>query len=187
MLGVFKNERIIPNLGGLEGVKSEIASSGTRKANPEASTNFFPSYFLIGFMPHPVPRPSTELINSEKRKAQIFQFIHNSPRGGVCQGLLEDMAAADLALFLDAIKFQVFSPAFLSFAAEMLGELLPLEKVHRYLAPLLNHREPIVREGAIYGYEPFLEDPLVREIIEHTSQKDPSKGVRRAATNVLEE
>jgi hypothetical protein len=187
MLGVFRNEPIIPNLVRLEDIKSDIVSTSTRKASAEASTGFFPSYSLAGLIPYTIQTPTIQLVNSENRKAQIFQFINNSARGGVCQGLLEDMAADDLGLFLDAIKFQVFSPAFLSFAAEMLGDLLSLEQAHLYLAPLLHHQEPIVREGAIYGYEPFIADSRIRKTIERIAQTDSSAGVRQAAKGILEE
>jgi hypothetical protein len=124
--------------------------------------------------------------NATARIAQVQYYIDQSPCGGLCQGLLEDLAVQDLALFLDAVRFEVFSPAFLSFAAEMLGGLLSLEQAHLYLSPLLHHQEPIVREGAVYGYEPFVTDSRIGKTIERIAQADSSPGVRQAARTILE-
>jgi HEAT repeat protein len=73
----------------------------------------------------------------------------------------------------------------LTFAAEELGEEAPEEIAVPALLPLLEHKSPVVREGAIYGLAHHLSNEKVKTKLDELAQKDTSPGVREAASDVL--
>lgn len=72
----------------------------------------------------------------------------------------------------------------LTFIAEDLGKRNPPPL--RYLAALARHSSPIVREGAVYGMAPHVGVSSVRGMLKDMSARDPSPGVREAASEALE-
>jgi HEAT repeat protein len=76
-------------------------------------------------------------------------------------------------------------PGYLTLAAEALGESIH-EAVVPGLLKLLEHETPMVREGAIFGLQKHPRKEAIGRLRE-LSQSDPSKGVRVAAQNALED
>ena len=77
-------------------------------------------------------------------------------------------------------------PALLTFAAEAAGRIANSALVVFTLLPLLQHADPVVREGAIYGLEPHLERSLeAREALRSMVRLEPSAGVKAAIEEAL--
>ena len=75
----------------------------------------------------------------------------------------------------------------LTYACELLKTASPTEKAANgstavsFLLRMSRHDSPIVREGAVYGLEGHLSQPLVLEKLMDMAANDPSEGVREAA------
>lgn len=77
------------------------------------------------------------------------------------------------------------SDADLTFAAEIAGGMADSAMVRPVLLDLLDHANPVVREGAIYGLAHHLDEPT-RQRLRKVSSEDPSHGVRTAARDALD-
>lgn len=87
-------------------------------------------------------------------------------------------------LLLEIIRNGKLEPASLTYAAEYAGQIENSEQVRDALMPLLHYPNPVVREGAIYGLANHIEH--IRIILKIVSEHDPSRAVRNAARDVLE-
>lgn len=77
-------------------------------------------------------------------------------------------------------------PSLLTFAAEAAGRIANTTLVVCTLLPLLQHADPVVREGAIYGLEPHLDASLeARETLRSMVTLEPSPGVKAAIEDAL--
>jgi hypothetical protein len=74
----------------------------------------------------------------------------------------------------------------LTFAAEIAGRIGDHSSVRRALVALLDHREAVVREGAVYGLTRHVDD-VARARLRRLAQDDSSEAVRTAALDVLDE
>lgn len=74
-------------------------------------------------------------------------------------------------------------PAELTFAAEIAGSLTDAKQP---LLTLLEHVNPVVREGAVYGLSSFVGDPAIRDRLYQLSLSDPSPAVATSAAEALE-
>lgn len=76
--------------------------------------------------------------------------------------------------------------ALLTFAAEAAGRIANTALVVGTLLPLLQHPDPVVREGAIYGLEPHLDASIeARDALRSMVRLEPSAGVRGAIEDAL--
>jgi len=75
-------------------------------------------------------------------------------------------------------------PAELTFAAALGDSQTTL--ACSCLLRLLAHKEPVVREGAIYGLQGHLRSPGVKERLARVAESDPREGVRLAAQDSLD-
>jgi HEAT repeat protein len=73
----------------------------------------------------------------------------------------------------------------LTFAAEIAGGISDSSAVRPALIRLLDHPNPIVREGAIYGLSNHIDD-ATRRRLRKIADKDPSRSVRTAAGDALD-
>jgi HEAT repeat protein len=83
----------------------------------------------------------------------------------------------------------ILEPPLLTYAAEYLGEIENeglAERVVETLLRLTENSSALVREGAIYGLEDYLDRPNVAERLTTIATTDPSAGVRAAAQEALE-
>lgn len=73
----------------------------------------------------------------------------------------------------------------LTYLAEDLGQRDPPPV--RYLAALVGHRDPVVREGAVYGLAYAVSrDDRARPVLERVAEIDANEWVRNAAREALE-
>ncbi|MGN6109036.1 MAG: HEAT repeat domain-containing protein [Kofleriaceae bacterium] len=100
-----------------------------------------------------------------------------------------DLARTDPKRLLKLISGNRLAFHDLTFAAEAAGKIAQADdEVVHVLLPLLEHRSPLVREGAIYGLSPFATSrQWVMMRLECIAAKDPSPGVREAAREALYE
>jgi hypothetical protein len=75
-------------------------------------------------------------------------------------------------------------PWTLTFLAEALGRREPAPL--RWLELLAGHKDPLVREGAIYGLARHVDVPRVREVLEVMSKTDANPEIRTAASEAIE-
>lgn len=102
-------------------------------------------------------------------------------RGEVlCEDLFERLADVDPARLV-ALLASDMSPTMLTFAAEFAGRVESSETVVPALLRLLEHAEPVVREGAVYGLGRHAAYPGVLAALKVRAERDPSPGVREAA------
>lgn len=87
---------------------------------------------------------------------------------------------------LRLVDSKLLTPPTLTFAAEISGRIADSQGVRLVLVPLLDHPHALVREGAIYGLLEHV-DPDVLGELTTLAERDPSPGVRQAATNTLDE
>jgi len=78
-------------------------------------------------------------------------------------------------------------PALLTYAAEVVGEMLPGPLAIPVLLGLLGNNSQLVREGAALGLGFHAEDPLVHQTLAALAEHEPNKGVREAAAGGLED
>lgn len=73
----------------------------------------------------------------------------------------------------------------LTYLAEAIGESADSECVRKVLLPLLQHRDAVVREGAVYGLSNHIDEAVRREL-QSVAEYDYSPAVRTAAREALE-
>jgi hypothetical protein len=103
-----------------------------------------------------------------------------------CEDMFEWMADNEPGALLELIRGGTLEYYDLTFAAEIAGRIADHSAVVQVLMPLLDHPEPVVREGAIYG----LARHVIAEVIERIrdiAANDNSPGVRKAARGLLED
>jgi hypothetical protein len=107
---------------------------------------------------------------------------------GYCQEVFETLAARNPNELLDIVLQSRGPTSRLTYAAEILGRDVPTAAVANALMRVLReHPSPLVREGAILGLAHHLHRSGVRDSLAKAAQADPSPGVRRAATETLED
>jgi hypothetical protein len=77
-------------------------------------------------------------------------------------------------------------PSQMTFALEALADCKDASLAVPCLLRVLTHPSSLVREGAVYGLEAYLDYPGIRERLAALSREDPREGVRLAATEALE-
>lgn len=107
---------------------------------------------------------------------------------GPCEAMFEHLAAEAPQELLDMIAGGTLHHCTLTFAAEWAGKVPEehLESARRVLLPLLEHAQPIVREGAVYGLASNLNEDVVKRL-KALAESDPSPGVRAAAESATDE
>jgi len=103
-----------------------------------------------------------------------------------CEDAFEYLADGFPEGLLALIRSGRLEAADLTFAAEIAGRLPDHSAIRSALVPLLSHREAVVREGAIYGLTRHI-DAAVRTTLERLAGGDPSRAVRTAAADALDE
>jgi hypothetical protein len=73
----------------------------------------------------------------------------------------------------------------ITFAAESLSLAKPSAIILETLLTLLNNRNEMIRESAIYGLYPYYKILKVKEALAHTFNNDPSVTIRNFAKNAL--
>lgn len=108
-------------------------------------------------------------------------------RGRYCEAFFEELAQEDHPELGRIISDGLLTPGGLSLAAEAMGRGRDRGRTERVLLPLLRHRSPMVREGAIQGLSagPISDEAL--EQLRVTASNDPSPAVREAAAEALEQ
>ena len=105
---------------------------------------------------------------------------------GPCEDMFEYLSTHDPQALLQMIDDGTLRPGHLTYAAEWAGKLVDSTSVRRTLLPLLQHKSPLVREGAIYGLARHMNDEI-RQLIVNLAKDDSSEGVRDVAQSLLEE
>jgi NAD(P)-dependent dehydrogenase (short-subunit alcohol dehydrogenase family) len=99
---------------------------------------------------------------------------------------LEALAVSNASELVRLATTHSEDPVLVSRVAEALAHSTGGVDVLAFLAGLLAHRRPFVRESALYGLAPFLErEHELRRAVESLSTQDTSPGVREAAAEVL--
>lgn len=104
----------------------------------------------------------------------------------LCEALFEFLARRFPADLLQLVRGNVLTPPALTFAAEIAGGTSNDAAVRDALIPLLRHESALVREGAIYGLRNDVH-LTVKDTLKDLAERDPSLGVRQAASDVLDE
>lgn len=91
------------------------------------------------------------------------------------------------ATLLHLLAAQQLGGAHLSWAAEEAGRItaLPAGVIVAAVTPLLTHVTPYVREGAVYGLQPFLHRADVWAAVVTVARSDPSPTMREVAEEAL--
>lgn len=100
-----------------------------------------------------------------------------------CEHECERLAQENPERLAEWIASGTLAAAQLTFAAEHLGTWEDSERVRAVLVPLLDHAQPIVREGALYGLSQHLDEPT-RALVLRLADTDASWAVRMAARGV---
>jgi hypothetical protein len=103
--------------------------------------------------------------------------------------MLDKLAVENPLHLLEIVDSDILEPPLLTYAAEYLGEIENeglAERVVETLLRLTENSSALVREGAIYGLEDYLDRPNVAERLTTIATTDPSAGVRAAAQEALE-
>jgi hypothetical protein len=100
--------------------------------------------------------------------------------------VFREMAAVQPEKLVEWIGEGTFKNGLLTRAAEALGQSDKPDVVVPCLMRLLEHEASVVREGAVYGAENFLNIPEVRHKIEEMAAEESSQGVRTAAAEALD-
>ena len=113
---------------------------------------------------------------------------------GPCRALFEALAEESIDDLIALCRSDCLEPCDLTFAAETLGreaeEHFRKVSASNTLVYLLNHKNTVVREGALYGlyYLLGLKDNTddFDCILKEVARKDPSATIRKIANNLLE-
>lgn len=97
---------------------------------------------------------------------------------------LEDLAKNNPNLFIELIISEKLNPSSLTFATEILGTINQ-DKVIPILINLSKYDSNLVREGAVYGLENFIDNKIVFDRLKEMAEEDQSPGVRDSADDVL--
>lgn len=82
------------------------------------------------------------------------------------------------------IHYSPDRPWSLTFYAEDLADE-PSEKAVPELIKLLQHKDAVVREGALYGSSSHIHNGDIYLLVKAIAKKDESRGVRQVATDLL--
>jgi hypothetical protein len=104
---------------------------------------------------------------------------------GYSENLFQKLAETNPDELINLVTSGRLGPADLTFAAEVIGRVLPSTGSLDVLFELLQNEAPLVREGAAYGLYHHLSQDGVRERLQILSEKDPSPEVRAAILDVL--
>lgn len=105
--------------------------------------------------------------------------------GAAGEAIFEQWATDSPERLIQAMCGGKLRPTLLTFAAEIAGNHLPSEQIVPALLGLLEHADPIVREGAIYGLA-YHEGENISAALRKIVESDSSPGVREAATCALD-
>lgn len=102
--------------------------------------------------------------------------------------LMEWLRLADPDGLLALIKSKALQPEELTVALECLAETdLSYRRIVSALLPFLNHREILVREGALYGLLVFIDqDKRVRQAVEYLAEHEDVHVIRQTCQDVLD-
>jgi len=126
--------------------------------------------------------PSSLLLVDTQQAAQVIGPVWPVP----CEELFQQQALSAPGELVRALQEQKLEDANLSFAAEAAGQLADRRQAIAALRSLLHHRSAIVREGAIYGLMPHLDDrDQAAPLLDPVAQDDPSAAVRSVAQEAL--
>ncbi|MEI9947459.1 MAG: HEAT repeat domain-containing protein [Pseudomonadota bacterium] len=112
------------------------------------------------------------------------KFIRNF--SAPCEQMFCALADGAPSALARLISSGILDNADLSLAAEALGRAASRDIVYQALLPLLRHTSAIVREGAIYGIGARRLTDDAKAALSRVANKDPSPGVRAAATEAME-
>lgn len=101
--------------------------------------------------------------------------------------IFEDLAKTNQKEFVNILLDKETSNGKLSWGAEYAGEMLPQEVCIPVLFELSDHDSSLVREGVVYGLEHHIHREDVINKLKLIAEKDPAKGVRKAAAEALED
>lgn len=129
----------------------------------------------------------TEPARARGTKAHVQADQANLPATPAAwtQEQLEMLAETDPARFLTVIGSGEVEPTVLTFAAEHAGRLRDVPAAVAVLGRLLEHAKSYVREGALLGLACAGSADAVARIHKAATQ-DPSQGIRRIASELLE-
>lgn len=124
--------------------------------------------------------PYMTLLSPQARVAVDMQW------SDVCEAMFQFLAANYPSELLKLVSGGVLAPPALTFAAEVAGHTSSSAAVRAALLPLLEHKSPLVREGAIYGLRDHA-DASVEEKLRALTKGDPSPAIRQAASDTLDD
>ncbi|MDR6219033.1 hypothetical protein [Deinococcus soli (ex Cha et al. 2016)] len=104
-----------------------------------------------------------------------------------CRNTFTHLRTHAPATLLHLIAAQQLGTAHLSWAAEEAGHIttLPAGAIVAAIKPLLAHGTPVVREGAVYGLQPFLHRLDAWAAVVTLARSDPSPTIREVAAEAL--
>ena len=103
-----------------------------------------------------------------------------------CRNAFAEMAANNPDSLIEWINSKTLGSGHLTFAAEELKNIHTSKLVVDTLITLSNHKEAVVREGAVYGMYGHLNDSQVVKRLLEMAYNDSSIGVKQAAKDILD-
>lgn len=80
---------------------------------------------------------------------------------------------------------EALDPVTLAYAAEYASSVITFEEACDLIMPLLSYPKGYVREGAVYGLERFLHNPVIREALEQQLLQETSPTMRQVLEDAL--
>jgi hypothetical protein len=102
-----------------------------------------------------------------------------------CEEMFEYLAEVYPTQLIALLGCNRLVAANLTFAAEIAGRIENSALVRSALLPLLEHGDPVVREGALYGLAKHMDEETRRRVLQ-VGANDPNLEVRQAANDFLE-
>lgn len=103
-----------------------------------------------------------------------------------CEDNYNKLCQEDPKLLADLMQDPNIKPEDLTFAAEILGQCGNIKLIRETILPLLDHKESVVREGALYGIYYAIDDQIAEKIKE-MSLTDKSEAIRTISKETLDE
>lgn len=137
-----------------------------------------------------LPRRNISEIANERRNVRsqnLKIYYEYSEWGKPCKNMFRFLASNEPDRLIDIIKHGDLRETLLTFALEELGKVQETSLIMNLLFSFLRHDDSLVREGAVYGLSSYAARPEAQDIFHSILVNDPSRGVREAIEEILED
>jgi hypothetical protein len=124
--------------------------------------------------------------NLKSLVAEDLEILDRPNPNAPSEALFRKQAISNPEALVATLRSPHVEPSILTYAAEVAGQLLAGDEVVEALVALLDHRAPVVREGAALGLASHARHPRARTRLGEVADHDSSAAVRATAAAALE-